>query len=540
MRPSWNAEQTGRVPRPAVVRGESIPAPIGGWDAVSPLANMPPDRAVQLDNWFPQPGWVELRKGFIPFAKTPTGEPVETLAAYQGVSSNALFAVSDQTIFDVTAAVTSAVTGLTNSRFQHANFATTGGNFLYMVNGADAPQYYDGSAWAVAAITGEDATKFITVTPHKSRLWFAQVDSSDAAYLAVDSIQGVATAFPVGGNWSLGGFLMNISSWSLDAGDGPDDYIAFHSSRGQVSVYKGLDPDTDFTLVGTYLMGPPIGRRCLTKVGADIAVICIDGVVPLSKALIYERAAVQQVTLTQNIQRVMNQSARDYKDNFGWQLISYPRGTRAILNVPVSENSEQQQYVMNTLSGAWCRFTGMNGSCLEVYNDRFFFGGNDGFVYEGDTSGTDYGQTLTADFMTAFNYYGKRGNQKRWMMCRPQLTTDQQVQPGLAFNVDFKDNAALSVASVPISQTALWDEALWDDAMWGGDVITQSNWTSVTGLGYCASIRLKVSVESGIDLGGVWGVGQWGVAPWQTSTAGSGIVLRVNAFDLTLEDGAQV
>ena len=540
MRPSYDAQRKGRVPRPVVARGASIPAPIGGWDAISPLANMPADRAVQLDNWFPQTGWVELRKGYIRHCNTATGEAVETLASYQGGSSNAMFAVSDNQLFDVTSSTASLVeAGLTNSRFQHSNFVTTGGNFLYMVNGADEPRYFDGSAWATATITGEDSTRFITVTPHKNRLWFAQTDSAEAAYLETDSIQGAATAFPVGGNWSLGGYLMQIASWSLDAGDGPDDYIAFISSRGQVSVFKGIDPEDDFTLVGTYTMGPPIGRRCITKVGADVAVICLDGVVPLSKALIYERAAVQQVTLTQNILRVMNQSARDYKDNFGWQLISYPKGTRAILNVPVSENDVQHQYVMNTLSGAWCRFLGMNGSCWEVdAEDNLFFGGNDGLIYQADESGTDYGRTLIADFMTAYNYYGMRGNQKRWMNCRPQITTDQQVSPGLAFNVDFQTNAPISTQATPAQQEALWDVALWDDATWAGEVVTQSLWTSVTGLGYCASIRMKVEIDPP-SIPGVWGIGLWGDARWG-ATNGAEIILRVNSFDLTMEKGAQI
>ena len=178
MRPSYNAARTGRVPRPAVTRGASIPAPIGGWDAISPLANMPADRAVQLDNWFPQTSWVELRKGFVRHCNTNTGQPVETIAAYQGNSDNVLFGVSDKKIFDVTSdTAISLVTGLSNSRFQFANFATTGGNFLYMVNGGDAPQYYNGTTWLTAAITGEDSTQFVTVTPHKNRLWFAQNQS---------------------------------------------------------------------------------------------------------------------------------------------------------------------------------------------------------------------------------------------------------------------------------------------------------------------------------------------------------------------------
>jgi len=275
-------------------------------------------------------------------------------------------------------------------------------------------------------------------------------------------------------------------------------------------------------------------------VGADVAIICVDGVVPLSKALIFDRAAVSQITLTQRIQRVMNQSARLYKDNFGWQIIGYPRGTRAILNVPITEGTTQEQYVMNTLNGAWCRFTGMNANCWELLDDLLYFGGNDGIVYQADNSGTDYGSTLSANMMGAFNYYGTRGNQKRWTMCRPQLTTDQQVAPGLAFNVDFNTNAPLSVAATQSFQLALWDVALWDIGLWAGQVINQSNWTTVSGIGYCASIRLAVNVESPITEGGaVWGESLWGIGTW-TYADGAEIVLRVNSFDLSLEDGSIV
>lgn len=543
MRASFNAKRTGRVPRPKVARGASIPAPVEGWDAVSPIAAMKPTRAVRLINWFPQPDWVELRKGFTRHSDTGTGQPVETIMSYQGVASNEMFAASLDTIFNVTTTTaTSAVTGLTNARFQYTNFATTGGNFLYVVNGADVPRYYDGAIWASAVITGTgiSSSDFIHVIPHKSRLWFVIKDSSDAAYLDVDSIQGVAAKFPIGGNWSLGGYLVAVASWSLDAGDGPDDYIAFISSKGQVSVYQGIDPATDFRLVGTFYVGAPIGRRCFTRVGADVALICIDGVVPLSKALIFERAAVAKVTMTERIQRVMNDSARRYKDNFGWQLISYPRGTRAILNVPISENGEQQQYVMNTLSGAWCQFTGMNGSCWEVFEERPFFGGNNGLVYEADRSGTDYDGTLSADMIGAFNYYGARGNQKRWTMCRPQLTTDSQVNPGLAFNVDFQEDAPISIPQTPPSFASLWDQSLWDNAQWGGQVRTQSNWTSVTGIGYCASIRMVVDIQSSLAGGGaLWGVSLWGVNNWAVAD-GAEVTLQINGFDILLEDGAFV
>ena len=39
-----------------------IPAPVGGWDAINPLANMDPKYAPILINWVPpRTGWIELR-----------------------------------------------------------------------------------------------------------------------------------------------------------------------------------------------------------------------------------------------------------------------------------------------------------------------------------------------------------------------------------------------------------------------------------------------------------------------------------------------
>ena len=52
------------VARQQVADGASTPAPTGGWDAVSALANMDEDRAIVLDNWFPRPDSVEVRRGY--------------------------------------------------------------------------------------------------------------------------------------------------------------------------------------------------------------------------------------------------------------------------------------------------------------------------------------------------------------------------------------------------------------------------------------------------------------------------------------------
>ena len=56
------------VADPLFVTSDSVPAPVGGWDTLSPIAAMPPDHAVLLDNWIPRPGYCEVRRGTQSFA----------------------------------------------------------------------------------------------------------------------------------------------------------------------------------------------------------------------------------------------------------------------------------------------------------------------------------------------------------------------------------------------------------------------------------------------------------------------------------------
>jgi hypothetical protein len=505
-----------------VSRGASLPAPVEGWDALSPLSEMPPKRAVALDNMFPQPGYIELRRGHVEHSDTATGEPVESLMAYHGAGGVLdLKAAADGTVWDVTsaAAAVSDFAGQTSNRWQHVNFTTIdGNNFLWICNGADDSRRWDGVTWSVntlsGGILGSDA---VNVAVFKSRLWLAINGSLNPWYLAVGAVQGAATEFPLTGVFRKGGFLQAIGTWSLDAGAGPDDIIAFVSSRGEVAVYSGIDPAADFTLKGVYTVGPPIGRRCLTEVGGDIMLISIDGVLPLSQALVVERGVQQAVAITKLIQPVVSQAARDWGANFGWQLQSYPRGTRAILNVPVSEGAGQRQYVMNTVTGAWCQSIGQEANCWEVLNDRLFMGGNDGIVYEADVGGSDAGEPIVWDLRTAFNYFSSRGRNKRFSMCRPLLTTDGIVVPGLAVNVDFGRDAPISVPASVIEPAAEWDSAIWDVDVWPLEERIVVDWQTVTGIGYCGSVRMAGSAMSA-------------AAP----------ILRVNGFDLLMEDGAYI
>lgn len=499
------AARVGR-PRQETGVGKSMPAPVGGWDASTPLANMKPEYAVQLDNWDPQPGWVQLRRGFGEHATGVGAGPVNSLMAYHGVTTgdDALFAASATDIYDVTAsgAVGAAVvSSLTSGKFQHVNFATSGGHFLLVVNGLDDMRAFNGSSWSTPVVTDVSSSDFVTLAVHKRRLWAVLNESTKAAYLSVDSIAGAATEFELGSIFSKGGYLVAIGSWTVDSGVGIDDMAVFVSSKGQVAIYQGTNPGdaNEWSLIGVFDLGAPIGRRCMLKTGGDLGLITIDGVIPLSQAIALDRGAVNRVTITARIQSAMNNAARDWGTLFGWQLLGYPRGTKAILNVPTAEGISAEQYVMNTLTGAWCRYTGIHAMCWEVFQDRLFFGGVGGKVYEGDMGALDDENPIAAEMVTAFSYYGSPGRLKQWTMIQPLIVSDGRVTPSLSMDTDFKVEPVTTPVSEIVTSGAQWDEAVWDEDEWAGAEVVVNDWASLAAIGQAGAIHMGVTVSVPVE-----------------------------------------
>lgn len=537
-----------RATRPNIAKrkvsvGASIPAPTGGWDAVSSLDDMPEDRAVVLDNWFPTTSDVRVRRGHKVHAANMGTSVVDSLLPYHGLTSAAskLFAATDGKIYDATAQgnATSSLTSQNNNRWQYVNFTVTGGKYLWICNGTDAPQHYDGSSWAAPSlsITTYTAADIIHVNAHKNRLWFVFKDTTKAGYLPTGQVAGTVTNFELGGLFTKGGYLMAMATWTMDGGDGVDDKAVFISSRGQAAVYVGTDPSSANTwqLEGVFDLGPPIGRRCFTKVAGDLALINVDGVLPLSRALSQDRGAAAAIAITKNINNAMNDAARLYKDNFGWELTPYAKGTMAVLNVPLSVGTLQHQYVMNTLTGAWCRFKGMNANCWAVFNDNLYFGGNDGFVYQADTTGTDVSVVIQAEGQTAYNYLKSRGQLKQLKMIQPLVTTDSDARPAIGASTDFKDNAQVGTPTAATVASALFDTAVYDTDVYAVEGRSVSDWTSISGLGQCASIHFRARTGPTAGLG-LWGIGEWDEAEWSEPLTGD-ITLRLNGFNCIYENG---
>ncbi len=506
--------------RSRVATPKNIQTPVKGLIALENKSVYVPGAALILENFFPKADTVILRGGHDEHSDTAETVPVNTLMPYHGTSANKLFAVCNDTIYDATSSTASAttVTTLSTSKCNFVNFTTSGGTYLFMVNGADTAKHYNGTAWATPSITGTTSDNFNYVAVFKGRLYFVVNNSLEFAYLPVNSVAGAASTFNLGDVFNKGGNLVAIGTWTHDGGTGADDHIVFLTSQGQVAVYQGSDPSdaNAWALVGVYELARPLGARCLERVGGDLYVNTELGILPMSQALKLDAAALGGVAVTRNIAPLLNEAASRYKSNFGWQMIAAPKHSMAVVNVPISEGVQQIQYVMNSQTGAWCKFTGLNAACWGVMDGTLYFGGNDGKVYRAFETASDNGSDIIGDMLTTYYDFGAPSRLKSWKLIKPMIYGRSTVQPLIGLNVDYVETAPTGTIEAGSSATYLWGGTTWGGGLWSGGLALSAKWRPITDRpGYVAGVRMKVSA----------------------SGSGSPLLLQVNGFDITYEVG---
>jgi len=500
LRNNTSRRQTGKQ--------KPVKAPYGGWNARDDYTDMPPEDALVLDNLIPGDASVSLRKGKAAHS-TGIGSAVLSLMEYSPPSGGAkLFAAIADKVFDVSTAGTidpdmdDEIDDLTNGFWQHTMFATSGGNFLVMVNGADGVVTYNGSAWTTETITGATAANFVTVTSHQSRLWFVEEGTMKVWYLDALAKAGGATAIDFAALSQLGGKLMAMASWTRDSGAGIEDLAVFITSQGEVHIYQGSDPasaDT-WSRVGTFKIAEPIGRRCLIKVGGDVGVLTTQGLVPLSGVLARAESAQGQVAITDKIRLAYTDAYARSGGMQGWQVTEYPVGKLLVVNVPIVENAESEQFVMNSTNGRWCRFTGFDAGCWSLFDSSLYFGGLDGTVWK--YAGTDDDdENIQAKSVSAFTDFGFAGD-KTFDSIQPMFFGPTGYRPQVGLRLDYGDDEYLSESVSFDSTGTSWDEGDWDEAAWAPPSAPNRLWQGVVGEGSVAAVVVVISMQEQITYNG--------------------------------------
>lgn len=488
---------------------QTFPAPIGGWNARDSLAAMKPTEAIYMENLFPGTSYVELRGGMSSFATGTTGN-IKTLAVYNKMTGNSnMYAYTASGIYDVSAggAVGASKLARTDGKHQWTMFGDGTSNWLIAVNGVDKPAYYDGTTWTAVdavstpALTGLTTTNIIGLCVFKGRLFFIEKNSLSFWYLAAGAAGGALTEFDLAGEAPRGGYLMACGTWTRDAGSGPDDFFVAITSEGEMIVYQGTNPNsaTTWAKVGSFTVGKPLGRRCLLQYGGDLVVLTEQGAFPMTALLMSgdERA---KFALSFNIQNAITESARTYGTTFGWRSIVLPERNALLVNVPIAEDGEHQQYVMNTITKAWCKFTNWDAEDFAVFSGALYFASGTA-VYLAWSGTSDNSSNIIYRAKQSFQDYGNAAI-KHPKLFMPILQVNGNVTYSIGIDIDFEDGELGGAVTYGSGGSAVWDTATWDSSTWAESGLVTKQWgSSATKPGRWVAPKIHMELD---DISGQW------------------------------------
>lgn len=475
----------------------SIPAPVWGWNARDPLDGMDPRYAVQLLNVFPEPTLVRPRRGFREHATGMGSGAVETVAELSTENgTRRLLACANGNIYNATtqgASATSLGSGFSNNRWQTVCYK----NQIVFVNGADQPKRWDGTTFQDATYTGiADDSVLINVSLFRNRLYFVEKDSLSFWYVSTaGGLVGALTEYDISEFCHLGGQLFFAGSWSRDSGSGLEDFFVAMTSMGEALVYTGSYPGgADWALVGRYTLPAPLSRRAVANVGSDLVVLTQDGAIPMSSVLDGADGSGSYTKITDKINNAFNEAAQLYGSNYGWEVLGYRRGHYVLINVPAVEGGDTRQFVMNTLHGAWCEFDGQDAASWCTHNEKLYFGGMNGKVYEADYGVLDGTAPIEIRIDHAYNYFSDRERQKLFSAVRPLMAGTTDLSFNVYMNVDFTDVPTPDTIGVSSGTSTPWGSA-WG-SMWSSGSATQlRDWYSVGALGRAGSLVLRSRLD---------------------------------------------
>lgn len=484
--------ETARQPRFASGNA-SIPAPVLGWNARDNLADMDPRFALLMSNYFPDGSQVNLRRGAQDHA---TGLPsfVETLHNWVSGTSSKLLAFSGGGVYEVTgsgAVGAPLATGFSNNRWSAVNAGATGGERGLYANGADAAQSYDGATFTAAGLSGP--TKLNGLAVVNKRLWGYDEGTGQAWYWPVEAVTGAGASFDIASVVPTGGTLVAIGNLTVDGGLGLNDLTVFVLSSGKIVIYQGTDPAdaANWSLVGVWDGGLPIGKRCLVPFGNDLVLISEAGFLSLLR-FTRQTGVIEASPLSDAIRDAVNDASQLYENNFGWQGIYYPHLRQLIFNIPRIENKSADQYVMNSFTGAWCRFKGWDASCFETRGHDLFFGANNKVV-KANIGGNDFGGSILASWQSAWNYFGSRGVEKIYTQYRPNIRSTALLEVSTAVGTDFDDPVLPGnvLTSQPIG--GRWNVDKWNTARWNSGETVYNEWVGAGNEGFNASVLYRTN-----------------------------------------------
>lgn len=465
-----------------------LPAPTGGWNTRDAPTNMQLNDAVELINMIPRQGFCEMRGGYESHSTGVGSGDVDLCVEYYDGTNRHLITASATNIYNSTAsgAATSLAGSFTSGRWDTAMM----NGIMGFVNGADAPQTYNGTTVTGMTISGSGltTTNIIGIHVHKNRSYFWEDSSQSFWYSATNALGGTLTEFQLGQIADKGGRLLSMETWTVDGGSGPDDYAVFVMDSGEVLVYQGSDPGSalNWAIVGKYDISEPVNDRAFVRYGREIMVLTEQDLLTMPSAF------AMPAPPTTKLVGAIRDAVFNYGGNPGWELFWHPSEKLIFINVPTSTGPDEfEQYILNTETGAPCRFTDIPARTWGMFDGVAYFGSTDGTVYKWNTIANDVSSDISVTTMMSWQDYGTATNKMITAM-RPWLNTGGPLDLDIRACYDF-EVANVSSPSSTVTSGTPWGSA-WGSS-WGSlttdDLVKP--WKMGAGRGAPVSIRMRFS-----------------------------------------------
>lgn len=510
-------------PSPQRTNVSKIPAPIAGINAQTGLSEMPPNEAIFLKNIFPSRYGCRVRSGYREFATNVGTGGVRTVLPYVGstTAGDRLFAAAQNGIYNATAggaAPTLALAfGISDANSGYGGwtrYVTNAGHFLCYCDESNGYKLYTESTglWTTIVlgggagqITPQDPATFAWVVVYKSRLWFVQRNSSSAWYLPVGAITGTVVEFNFGTKFKHGGYLVGLYNWTVDGGEGVDDYLVAISSTGDVILYKGNDPSSasDFTQQGQWYIGQtPVGRRIAGSFGGELYILCAYGLIPLTKLIAGALIQQDDIYISKKINPLINEQMKLVRTSLGWEVKLIPSDNLLLISVPKQTGLDFLQFVQSLNTQGWATFIDVPYATGEVWIDDFYIGDSTNrlLIYDGNADNVSLAGTGGVDIefsvLQTFQEEGTVGSYKRAQFLRPVFIASAAPAYVAEVRYDYNLSEIFGAPSASSVSGALWDTAIWDVALWSVELATADQLRGASGMGRTIALGINGNVQA--------------------------------------------
>ena len=470
----------------------TIPAPVAGWNATDPEAEMAPLYALEMLNAFPEHGRVTSRGGCSVYADLrdagDSGE-VGTLAEHRFGPDSRFYAWTPTKLWDVSDPDSpTEVSGVsvTDSRWRTASIGST----LVAVNGQDAPIRVTGGAVQAHGFSGDNlvpTTLSQVITIH-NRLFFGAKDSPKLWYGALGAVTGMLNAIDLGLVVG-GGNIAALGVVTFDSGSGVDDYLAVFMTGGRVVLFAGTNPAdaASWRTAGIFDIGSVVGDRPVVQRGGDLICITVDGYVPLLP-FIHSGRSQQQAAISAKIAPEVVSAVREHGSRPGWQAIQHAPANWLLFNVPRG-GGIYEQHISNIQTGAWARFTGLDAACWLERGNRLYFG-SAGKVMLANDGPDDCGRPVPVRIRSAYNYLSSPYT-KHVTLIRAHIESSGDAEGvSVGISADFERNVpALQPTALTAPGTA-WNAGSWNTSRWASGILRSREWRPAGVRGTAISVQV--------------------------------------------------